>query len=69
MLDYLIEKNGLLGEYIDEKNHRRLTKNHIVLIKRLINPDIDYTKDSEWPYDEPDKKKSFLFEVEVCNSA
>ncbi len=66
MLDYLIEKSGLLGEYMDEKKNR-LTKDHIVLIKRLINPDIDYTKDSAWPY--PDKKKSFLFEVEVCNSA
>ncbi len=43
MLDYLIEKSGLLGEYMDEKKNR-LTKDHIVLIKRLINPDIDYIR-------------------------
>ncbi len=60
MLDYLIKENHLLGEYMDKKNC--LTEDHVVLIKRLINPDIDYTK--KWPYPEL-KNKSFLFEVKT----
>ncbi len=62
MLDYLIKENGLLGEDMDKKNC--LTEAHIQLIKRLINPEIDYEKD--WPY--PDLvDKSFLFEVKTSH--
>ncbi len=62
MLDYLIKENGLLGEYMDKNNC--LTENHIQLIKRLINPEIDYEKD--WPYPGL-KNKSFLFEVKTSH--
>lgn len=66
MFDHLIEANSSLNKQLKEFFKDSLDKD-LQLIKDLINPQIDYRekKGKNWPSSDEEKKKRFIFEVNI----